>query len=72
MLYMQNDKRVNPQSFHHKEKTFFPFLKFYMSVRGWVFTKLIVVIISLCVYKSNHYTVHLKLSACMLSCFSRV
>ena len=46
MLYTKAVKRVNPKSFQHKEKKFFPFLYFCMYMRWWMFTKLIVVIIS--------------------------
>ena len=47
-------------SVHHKEKVFFS-IWFFIDMKWSVFTRLSVVIISWC--KSNHYAVHLKLTA---------
>ena len=45
MLYMEVVKRVNSNSYH-KEEHFLIFLSLYIYLKLWMFTKLIVVIIS--------------------------
>lgn len=44
-VYRKAVKRVDPKSFHHKGKIVFPFF-FCIYVRGWMLTKLTVIIIS--------------------------
>ena len=69
MVYMKAVQRVNPKSSHHKKKDFFYFFYFISIGDDGCSLKLLSSFHD--VYKSNHYTVHLKLIQCCMSIISR-